>query len=176
MTRKHKKRDYEIGYGKPPRHSRFKPGQSGNPKGRPKGARNAATVIRRLLDTNIAVREGGKTRHAPFMEVMLRKMSHGAINGSMKDQVLFLKTVQTYMPEALEEPKVPLDVRVRFVEARNGRPVEVPEEDLVTYTQEEWLARAEAEKTTGKGQADDKAAETAGSAEADEDDDMSFLD
>ena len=28
--------DYEVGYGKPPKHSRFKPGQSGNPKGRPR--------------------------------------------------------------------------------------------------------------------------------------------
>nr|WP_306262013.1 DUF5681 domain-containing protein [Pararhizobium sp. IMCC21322] len=32
--------DYEVGYAKPPQSSRFKPGMSGNPKGRPKGARN----------------------------------------------------------------------------------------------------------------------------------------
>ncbi|MGK7651962.1 DUF5681 domain-containing protein [Roseovarius sp. B08] len=32
--------DYEVGYAKPPANTRFKPGQSGNPKGRPKGAKN----------------------------------------------------------------------------------------------------------------------------------------
>ena len=31
---------YEVGYGKPPKDTRFKPGQSGNPSGRPKGATN----------------------------------------------------------------------------------------------------------------------------------------
>ena len=43
--------DDDVGYGKPPRSRRFKPGQSGNPKGRPKGAKNRDTILRELLNS-----------------------------------------------------------------------------------------------------------------------------
>ena len=39
-NRKGAEGNHEVGYGKPPKHTRFKPGQSGNSKGRPKGVRN----------------------------------------------------------------------------------------------------------------------------------------
>ena len=41
--------DYEVGRGKPPLHTRFKPGESGNPKGRPKGVRNFKTDVQATL-------------------------------------------------------------------------------------------------------------------------------
>ena len=44
-----KQGNYEVGYGKPPLHSRFKKGQSGNPKGFPKGGEKLAYALRRLL-------------------------------------------------------------------------------------------------------------------------------
>lgn len=40
--------DYKVGPGKPPKHTRFKPGQSGNPKGRPKGSQNVKTVLNKV--------------------------------------------------------------------------------------------------------------------------------
>ena len=43
------KKDYEVGYGKPPKSGQFKPGQSGNPKGRPKGAKNFKTELATVL-------------------------------------------------------------------------------------------------------------------------------
>jgi hypothetical protein len=52
----------EVGYGRPPQAHRFKPGQSGNPRGRPKGAKNEATILRDLLNRKIDVREGGRVR------------------------------------------------------------------------------------------------------------------
>jgi hypothetical protein len=53
---------YEVGYGKPPQHTRFRPGASGNPKGRPKGVNNLATDVKHALSTRIPIRSQGKSR------------------------------------------------------------------------------------------------------------------
>jgi hypothetical protein len=50
---------YNVGYGKPPRRSRFRKGVSGNRKGRPKGKRNIATVLTEILEEEIEITEGG---------------------------------------------------------------------------------------------------------------------
>ena len=44
-----KESDYEVGYGKPPRHSRFVKGRSGNPRGRPPGTKNLKTLLSEAL-------------------------------------------------------------------------------------------------------------------------------
>jgi hypothetical protein len=44
---------YEVGYGRPPKHTRFRKGQSGNPKGRPKGAKAFNTIVRETLTTKL---------------------------------------------------------------------------------------------------------------------------
>ena len=54
--------EHDVGYGKPPVHSRFKKGKSGNPRGRPKGSTNHRTQLCRVLDEKITVRENGKSR------------------------------------------------------------------------------------------------------------------
>jgi uncharacterized protein DUF5681 len=57
-----KAKDYEVGYGRPPRAARFKKGRSGNPKGRPKGSKNFATLLREALSKKVEVRENGRRR------------------------------------------------------------------------------------------------------------------
>jgi Family of unknown function (DUF5681) len=47
--------DYEVGYGKPPRHTRFKKGQSGNPRGRPNGSKNLSTLLSETLSEPVIV-------------------------------------------------------------------------------------------------------------------------
>ena len=73
-------RDHDAGYGKPPRHSRFKKGQSGNPKGRPKGGRNFSTDVKATLeepirrDDNLLLTRGDFLRARKLLEVTERKM------------------------------------------------------------------------------------------------------
>lgn len=73
---------YEVGYAKPPRHTRFKPGQSGNPKGQPRGSRNLKTIIEDALDETVTIREGGRIRRLPKREALVRTLVNGAL---MKD-------------------------------------------------------------------------------------------
>jgi Family of unknown function (DUF5681) len=58
----HDQSDYAIGYGKPPRHTQFKRGQSGNPKGRAKGSKNLATLIMSVLNERVIITENGRRR------------------------------------------------------------------------------------------------------------------
>src|SRR6201997_4118848 len=54
--------DYEVGYGKPPRETRFAKGQSGNPRGRPSGAKNFKTLLSEALNELVVVTENGGRR------------------------------------------------------------------------------------------------------------------
>ena len=54
--------DYEVGYGKPPRHTRFKTGQSGNLRGRPNGSHNLSTLLSEALNEPVVVAENGGRR------------------------------------------------------------------------------------------------------------------
>ena len=51
--------DYEVGYGKPPGHTRFAKGQSGNPRGRPPGAKSFTTLLDEALNERVLVEENG---------------------------------------------------------------------------------------------------------------------
>ena len=65
---------YEVGYCRPPVHSRVKPGQVLNPQGRPRGQRNVATVLRKSLNERIKIREGNRTRLVTKLDAMILKM------------------------------------------------------------------------------------------------------
>jgi Family of unknown function (DUF5681) len=58
-------RNYDVGYGKPPLHSRFKKGRSGNPHGRPKGSSNMSTLLDHALNEQVVVSENGQPNGSP---------------------------------------------------------------------------------------------------------------
>jgi hypothetical protein len=63
MPRDNKRDDYAVGYGKPPLHTRFKKGQSGNPRGRPPGAKNLSTLLNEALNEPVIVAANGGSHH-----------------------------------------------------------------------------------------------------------------
>jgi len=69
-----KKRDYEVGYGRPPRRTRFKKGQSGNPKGRPGGAKNLSTLLNEALNERVIVAEDNGERKITKREAIVKQL------------------------------------------------------------------------------------------------------
>ena len=78
------KGDYETGYGKPPKHSRFKPGQSGNPKGRKKGKRGLKTELAAALDMVVTAKMNGQTRKATTLSHAMTALALKATGGDLK--------------------------------------------------------------------------------------------
>jgi hypothetical protein len=75
---------YTVGYCRPPLHSRFKPGQSGNPKGRAKGSQNLRTIVKQVSNEQILTREGDRPRRMSRMEALVRTTFTRAFKGDPK--------------------------------------------------------------------------------------------
>ena len=89
---------YDVGYGKPPTDTRFKPGQSGNPKGRPKGSKNKRPGMHEermkdlILDEayrDITIREGHRSVTIPMAQAVMRSLAVNAAKGQHRAQRLF---------------------------------------------------------------------------------------
>jgi len=83
--------DYEVGYGKPPLATRFRKGQSGNPRGRPKGTFNPAEMLKRAMIRTVPAREGDVLRRLPAMEAMYLNLVAKAINGDPRAIAIVIK-------------------------------------------------------------------------------------
>jgi hypothetical protein len=76
--------DDDIGYGRPPKQSQFKPGVSGNPKGRPKREpADVPEVIKNTLNAPIQIRDQGRTKTVTRTEVGLKKLIDNAVRGDL---------------------------------------------------------------------------------------------
>jgi hypothetical protein len=75
---------YEVGYRRPPIAGRFKPGKTGNPKGRPKGSRNFLTLLEQELAETVVVNENGKKKTISRMQAMTKRLVNGALQGDPK--------------------------------------------------------------------------------------------
>ena len=76
-------KDFEVGYGKPPKRTRFKKGQSGNPKGRPKGAKGFSASLHREMESKVTVREGGREVKLSKAEAAAKRLVAKALGGEM---------------------------------------------------------------------------------------------
>jgi hypothetical protein len=88
--------DGEIGYRSPPRGSRFRPGQSGNPKGRPRGSRNFRTDLKSTLDKPVKLKEEGKARKVSTQEAALLRLREKALSGDARALDRLIQLAQTH--------------------------------------------------------------------------------
>ena len=90
MENDNKEDGYEIGYGKPPTNARFQKGQSGNPKGRPRGSRNASTLLDEALKERVVVSENGRRKKITKLEAILTQLVNRAAGGDHRATQLLL--------------------------------------------------------------------------------------
>jgi hypothetical protein len=85
---------YQIGYRRPPTSAQFKAGTSGNPKGRPKGAKNFITLLEKELAKKIVVTEAGKKKSVTRLEAMVKRIVTGALQGDHKALLTLLEVLR----------------------------------------------------------------------------------
>lgn len=95
--------DYTVGYGRPPAHTQFKPGTSGNPKGRPPGARGIKTLVREMMTAKVSVRTATGVTQVTRIEALLHKILELASKGNLRAQVLLLNLYDASVPDAPPE-------------------------------------------------------------------------
>jgi Family of unknown function (DUF5681) len=98
-----------VGYCNPPERTRFKVGQSGNPKGRPKGTLNMATVLERALRDKVVVNENGKRKTVTKLEAAVKQLMNKAASGDLKALQLLAGLVRSAEERALQVPAAASD-------------------------------------------------------------------
>jgi hypothetical protein len=76
--------NYEVGWGRPPQATRWRPGQSGNPKGRPKGTKRLATILHEAMQQKIEINEKGRMRRISVWEAVVKTLRNNALKGDFK--------------------------------------------------------------------------------------------
>jgi hypothetical protein len=111
LSNKEASRDYAVGYGRPPLGSRFKPGTSGNLKGRPQGRKNLKTLIRQAMTAKISVQEGSSARRVSKIEGVVLRQLQSALKGNDRAAMAIVK----------------MAMQMGFLEEADSNPAEVAE-------------------------------------------------
>jgi len=99
--------DYEVGYGKPPRHTRFKKGQSGNPRGRCAGSKNLSGLLSEALNELVVVAENGGRRKISKRQAIIKQLVNRSAKGDWRAAKILLDILQDLErraePESVED-------------------------------------------------------------------------
>jgi hypothetical protein len=101
----------DVGYGRPPRAHQFKPGQTGNPKGRPKGAKNESTILREIFERRIDSRSGGRVRKITILEGILLRITEDSLKGNTKSAAFLLNRYAVMVSGELQRHDISDDDR-----------------------------------------------------------------
>ena len=86
--------DYRVGYGRPPLDTRFKRGQSGNPKGRPPGAKNLASLLNEILNELVIIKEDGGRKRISKRKAAFKQLVNEAAKGNWRALKLLVDILQ----------------------------------------------------------------------------------
>jgi hypothetical protein len=87
--------DGRVGYARPPMSTRFRKGVSGNPRGRPKGARNFASIVAATLGERLVINENGKRKRITKLEAAVKQLVNRAAGGDARSIQLLIGLLQT---------------------------------------------------------------------------------
>jgi Family of unknown function (DUF5681) len=99
----------KVGYGRPPKEHRFKPGQSGNPSGRRKGAKSEAAMLIEILSQKVTIRQRDKARKVPLLQAILLKSAEEALRGDLKATAFLLNRLAANQSEETRTPELSSD-------------------------------------------------------------------
>ena len=91
--------DYEVGYGKPPLHTRFQKGKSGNPKGRPRGKKNMSTLLSTALNASIVVVANGRRKKITKREAIVTQLVNKSAAADLKATQIVLAMLRELEPQ-----------------------------------------------------------------------------
>ena len=97
--------DYEVGYGRPPCHTRFVKGQSGNPRGRPPGTKNLKTLLSEALNEMVIVTENGGRRKVTKRQAIITQLVNRSATADFRAIKILLDIVRDI--ERQTEPTAP---------------------------------------------------------------------
>jgi hypothetical protein len=115
----------DVGYGRPPNETQFQPGKSGNPRGRPKGKKNLATVVNEVLNMPVAVSGAGRKRKVPLIHAALLGAAQNALKQDLKSLAFLVNLVRglqdpeqadVSQPISTEDQKLLADALARLAE------------------------------------------------------------
>ncbi len=113
-----------VGYRKPPKRTRFQPGQSGNPRGRPKGTKNLKTDLMEELGEKIVIREGDRSQKVSKQRALLKSVVNRAIKGDARTIGIALSTMMRLLDTGEGAPDAEgalLDDELEILKAFEGR-------------------------------------------------------
>ena len=117
---------YTVGYGKPPAHTRFRKGESGNPKGKKKGRKSLRAVVEKVFQEKVSVRTARGTRKVTKLDALVQKLMNDALTGDAKAVVHIVRLAKeaglTQEAAAIEAASQELTEEDRLIMERYMRP------------------------------------------------------
>ena len=109
--------DHDVGYGKPPKRTQFKPGKSGNRRGRPKGTKNLRTDLEEELNENIVVHEGDQARRMSKQRAVVKALVNRTLKGDARAASSLLSTMMKLIDTGTAaEPEEPEELHADDLE------------------------------------------------------------